>query len=62
MPGSRERGVPWSYRKRSRGPVSREVLDAIPAQMEFFRAEKRPGTMIFEALLRRAGIRDEDLS
>ena len=42
-------------------PVPRAVLDAIPAQVEVFRAGPRPGGLAYDALLRRAGIRYEDL-
>jgi ribulose-5-phosphate 4-epimerase/fuculose-1-phosphate aldolase len=42
-------------------PISRAVLDAIPAQAAVFRAGPRPGGLAYDALLRRAGIRYEDI-
>lgn len=42
-------------------PIARPVLDAIPAQVEVFRAGPRPGGLAYDALLRRAGIRYEDI-
>lgn len=43
-------------------PVPQSVLDAIPAQTAFFRQGQRPGGLVFDAALRRAGIRYEDLA
>ena len=43
-------------------PVPKGVLDAIPAQAAFFRQGQRPGGLAFDAALRRAGIRYEDLA
>ena len=43
-------------------PVAQPVLDAIPAQAAFFRQGQRPGGLAFDAALRRAGIRYEDLA
>jgi len=43
-------------------PVAREVLEATPARTAPFRAGPRPGGLEFDALLRRAGIRYEDLA
>ncbi len=42
-------------------PISQPVLDATPARAAVFRSGPRPGGMAFDALLRRAGIRHEDL-
>lgn len=42
-------------------PVPQSVLDAIPEQTKYFRAGPRPGGLEFDAALRRAGIRYEDL-
>jgi ribulose-5-phosphate 4-epimerase/fuculose-1-phosphate aldolase len=42
-------------------PIGRAVLDAIPAQAAVFRSGPRPGGLAYDALLRRAGIRYEDL-
>src|SRR6185503_15382143 len=42
-------------------PIGRKVLDAIPAQAAVFRSGPRPGGLAYDALLRRAGIRYEDL-
>lgn len=42
-------------------PISRPVLDAIPAQAAVFRSGPRPGGLAYDALLRRAGIRYEDI-
>ena len=42
-------------------PIAQKVLDAIPAQVEVFRSGPRPGGLHYDALLRRAGIRYEDL-
>jgi ribulose-5-phosphate 4-epimerase/fuculose-1-phosphate aldolase len=42
-------------------PVARPVLEAIPAQAAVFRAGPRPGGLAFDGVLRRAGIRYEDL-
>jgi ribulose-5-phosphate 4-epimerase/fuculose-1-phosphate aldolase len=42
-------------------PVSQPVLDAIPSQVEIFRSGPRPGGLAYDALLRRAGIRYEDI-
>ncbi len=42
-------------------PIAREVLDATPARAQAFRNVPRPGGLEFDALLRRAGIRYEDL-
>ena len=43
-------------------PLTQEVLDETPARTLPFRAGPRPGGMVFDALLRRAGIRYEDLA
>lgn len=43
-------------------PVSQEVLSAIPAQLAGMGGENRKGQMFFDALLRRANIRLEDLA
>jgi ribulose-5-phosphate 4-epimerase/fuculose-1-phosphate aldolase len=43
-------------------PVSQQVLDTIPAQLEGMGGENRKGQMFFDALLRRANIRLEDLA
>jgi len=42
-------------------PVPQQVLDAIPEQTRVFRAGERPGGLAFDGLLRRAGIRYEDV-
>lgn len=42
-------------------PISRRVLDETPARTQAFNADPRPGGPPFDALLRRAGIRYEDL-
>ncbi len=46
-------------------PVGKEVLEAIPAQAAFFRAGKgggpRRGQLFFDALMRRAKLRYDDL-
>ena len=42
--------------------IPQAVLDAIPAQVAVFRGGPRPGGLAFDALLRRAGIRYEDLA
>jgi len=42
-------------------PITRKVLDETPARRLPFRSGPRPGGMAFDALLRRAGIRYEDL-
>ena len=42
-------------------PIARRVLDETPARSRAFRAGPRPGGLPFDALLRRAGIRLEDL-
>ena len=43
-------------------PVTQKVLDETPARTLPFRSGPRPGGMAFDALLRRAGIRYEDLA
>ena len=47
-------------------PVGQAVLDAIPAQAQFFRTGAgggpRRGQLFFDALMRRAGLRYEDLA
>jgi len=43
-------------------PITRKVLDQTPARTLPFRSGPRPGGMAFDALLRRAGIRLEDLA
>jgi ribulose-5-phosphate 4-epimerase/fuculose-1-phosphate aldolase len=42
-------------------PITREVLAATPERAQAFRNVPRPGGLEFDALLRRAGIRYEDL-
>ena len=42
-------------------PIARSVLEATPARVATFRNVPRPGGLEFDALLRRAGIRYEDL-
>jgi|SRR6185503_729152 ribulose-5-phosphate 4-epimerase/fuculose-1-phosphate aldolase len=42
-------------------PIGKAVLDAIPAQAALFRSGPRPGGLAYDGLLRRAGIRYEDL-
>jgi ribulose-5-phosphate 4-epimerase/fuculose-1-phosphate aldolase len=42
-------------------PIARSVLEATPARVAAFRNVPRPGGLEFDALLRRAGIRYEDL-
>jgi len=42
-------------------PIAQTVLEATPARSEAFNADSRPGGAPFDALLRRAGIRYEDL-
>jgi ribulose-5-phosphate 4-epimerase/fuculose-1-phosphate aldolase len=42
-------------------PITRKVLDDTPARVAPFRSGPRPGGLAFDALLRRAGIRFEDL-
>jgi len=42
-------------------PISRAVLEDTPRRIAPFRAGPRPGGEVFDALLRRAGIRYEDL-
>lgn len=42
-------------------PITQKVLDETPARTAPFRSGPRPGGMAFDALLRRAGIRYEDL-
>jgi ribulose-5-phosphate 4-epimerase/fuculose-1-phosphate aldolase len=42
-------------------PIARSVLEATPARVAVFRNVPRPGGLEFDALLRRAGIRYEDL-
>jgi len=42
-------------------PIARAVLEATPARVAAFRNVPRPGGLEFDALLRRAGIRYEDL-
>ena len=42
-------------------PITREVLAETPARTAAFRSGPRPGGMAFDGLLRRAGIRYEDL-
>ncbi len=42
-------------------PVSQRVLDDMPARTAAFRGGPRPGGLPFDALLRRAGIRYEDI-
>ena len=41
--------------------LTAEVLAATPARVQAFRNEARPGGLVFDALLRRAGIRYEEL-
>jgi ribulose-5-phosphate 4-epimerase/fuculose-1-phosphate aldolase len=43
-------------------PITQKVLDETPARTLPFRSGPRPGGMAFDALLRRAGIRHEDLA
>jgi hypothetical protein len=43
-------------------PIAAKVLDETPARTLPFRSGPRPGGMVFDALLRRAGIRYEDLA
>jgi ribulose-5-phosphate 4-epimerase/fuculose-1-phosphate aldolase len=42
-------------------PISQRVLDETPARTQAFNADPRPGGLPFDALLRRAGIRYEDI-
>jgi hypothetical protein len=42
-------------------PIAREVLAATPARVAAFGEVSRPGGLEFDALLRRAAIRYEDL-
>jgi len=42
-------------------PIARAVLEATPARVAAFRNVPRPGGLEFDALLRRAGVRYEDL-
>jgi ribulose-5-phosphate 4-epimerase/fuculose-1-phosphate aldolase len=42
-------------------PISQRVLDETPARSQAFNADPRPGGLPFDALLRRAGIRYEDI-
>jgi ribulose-5-phosphate 4-epimerase/fuculose-1-phosphate aldolase len=42
-------------------PVAQRVLDETPARVAVFRTGPRPGGLPFDALLRRAGIRYEDI-
>jgi ribulose-5-phosphate 4-epimerase/fuculose-1-phosphate aldolase len=42
-------------------PIARSVLEATPARVATFRNVPRPGGLEFDALLRRAGVRYEDL-
>jgi len=42
-------------------PISQRVLDETPARAKAFRTGPRPGGLPFDALLRRAGIRYQDL-
>ena len=42
-------------------PIAQRVLDETPARTQAFRSGARPGGLPFDALLRRAGIRYEDL-
>ena len=42
-------------------PISQKVLDETPARTAPFRSGPRPGGLAFDGLLRRAGIRYEDL-
>ena len=42
--------------------IPQSVLDAIPAQVAVFRGGPRPGSLAFDALLRRAGIRFEEIA
>jgi hypothetical protein len=41
--------------------VSQRVLDEMPARTAAFRTGPRPGGLPFDALLRRAGIRYQDI-
>lgn len=43
-------------------PITPQVLADTPARVQAFRTGPRPGGMAFDALLRRAGIRYEDLT
>jgi hypothetical protein len=43
-------------------PIPLGVLDATPARIGAMRSSQRPGAMAFDGLLRRAGIRYEDLA
>ncbi|HEV2038383.1 MAG TPA: class II aldolase/adducin family protein, partial [Candidatus Eremiobacteraceae bacterium] len=43
-------------------PITQKVLDETPARTLPFRSGLRPGSMAFDGLLRRAGIRYEDLA
>jgi hypothetical protein len=42
-------------------PIAQRVLDETPARTQAFNADPRPGGLPFDALLRRAGIRYEDI-
>ena len=42
-------------------PIAQRVLDETPARVAVFRSGPRPGGLPFDALLRRAGIRYEDI-
>jgi len=42
-------------------PVPQRLLDDMPARTAAFRGGPRPGGLPFDALLRRAGIRYEDI-
>jgi ribulose-5-phosphate 4-epimerase/fuculose-1-phosphate aldolase len=42
-------------------PIAQRVLDETPARVAVFRSGPRPGGLPFDALLRRSGIRYEDL-
>ena len=41
--------------------IAQRVLDETPARVAVFRSGPRPGGLAFDALLRRAGIRYEDI-
>ncbi len=43
-------------------PITQKVLDQTPARTQPFRSGPRPGGMAFDGLLRRAGIRYEELA
>jgi hypothetical protein len=55
---SRRQPTRW----RASLPITKQVLDATPARNRMFRSGEQPGALAFDGVLRRGGIRYDDLA